>query len=237
MKSFKFCFLLFGISIIVSCSQQSNEYDLRAVQKLDTLVETIGDLESCSFTLNVRKNLLTNPETTDTIFTEHDVYLRGPDKMYIYSKSAENNIAYWYDGDSLSYFSFSKNKYRSFKAPENILATIDAIHEKYGVDFPAADFFYPTLTDDILNFYDFVYYLGEVESNGEKYIHIEASTEKEILGLWISSKTNLPAQLLIENNAGEFYEAQFSNWRLNPDLNDEMFLFTPPAGAEIAQKF
>ena len=228
--------MLLLLAVIISCSQSgSGEYDSRAIQKLDDLVETIGNLESCSFTLDVRKTQADSSKAMDTMYVEHDIYLRGPNKMYIYSKHADHNMAYWYDGDSLSYFSFTKSKYKSYKAADNILATIDAIHENYGIEFPAADFFYPTLTDDIIANYDHVLYLGEVEHEDETYVHIEASNEQEILSLWISSATHLPGQMRIENGTKGYYEGRFSNWRLDPELNDEMFLFTPPPGSEKAQ--
>ena len=228
--------LLLGLSLwLFGCNNQQKEYDSRAVQKLDNLVQTIGDLHSCSYTLHVLKSKKDESGEFETISNEHDVYMRGPDKMYIYSNGALGRIAYWYDGDSLSYFSFDNNKYKSYKAPGNILSTIDTIHQIYHVDFPAADFFYPTLTDDILNYYDELTYLGETEDEGINTVLIEASNQDEILSIWIESETNLPHRLVIESKSGENYDALFSNWRLNPEFNDQMFLFSPPEGSIKAE--
>ncbi|MBE9537694.1 MAG: DUF2092 domain-containing protein, partial [Proteobacteria bacterium] len=206
------------------------QYDTRAIASLDAMSETIGELSACSYTLNS----VTVTVDDEGYYNEHDVYMRGPDKMYIHSVGSKGTRSYWYDGETMTYFSFDKNLYASVEAPDNIIETIDAINVKYSVDFPAADFFYPSLTDDILDEYDFVLYSGDEIVNGIESTSVFASNDTSILRIWIDKASNFPLKMSIESkdNTSEYYEATFSNFKENPILPDFLFASKPPANAE-----
>ena len=216
---------------MVSCSsnQDDNKYDTRAVEYLDNLSETIGNLNTCSYTLNT-----INAKSKDSVFiNEHDVYMRGPDKMHITSNGRKGSRAYWYDGEQFSYFSYNKNVYDTVSAPANIIAAIHFLNDKYGIYFPAADFFYPTFTDDIIENYNNVLMMEDELIDNVDCAVIEASNDSEFVQIWIEKATNLPYKLSIEKteDSGKYYEAVFTNWKLNPELPDVLFKFTPPANS------
>ena len=217
--------------LLASCSAKNNEeYDTRAIESLDAMSEVIGELASCSYTLD---DVNVTADGTE-FYNEHDVYMRGPNKMYIHSNGTKGVRSYWYDGSTLAYYSFSKDTYAEIEVPGNIMQTIDYVHDNYGVRFPAADFFYPDLTDDMLADFDHVLYLGEEEIDGIKATSILASNDHHIVEIWIDKTTNLPLRISIETTAdtAEFYEATFSNFRINPRLPDLLFESNPPVDSE-----
>jgi len=214
----------------VSCNSGNGEYDTRAVESLDKLTETVGDLNSLSYTVtsfNVDKE-------SNEISKISDVYLRGSNKMFVENESSNGNKSYWYNGEKFAYFLFNKNEYDILDAPDNTLKVIDSIHNMYNIYFPAADFLYPTLTDDILDNYDQLLYFGEEKVEDVVCIALEATNEETIVQIWIVKETNLPHKMIVESKTIEnkYYEAEYSNWRLNPKLPDVMFEFQPPAGSE-----
>jgi len=224
-------FVMLSLIFLVSCADGEKEkYDTRAIQSLDEISDTIGELASASYTLNTVKITTDGNES----YAEHDVYMRGPDKLYIHSTGSNGNKAYWYDGKTFSYFSFDKNKYAAAEAPSNIIETIEALHNKFGIDFPASDFFYPSLTDDIIAEYDQLLFSDEVAIDDKTVNGIYASNDSEILRIWMDKTSKLPLKFSIESkiNPGKFYAATFSNFRSNPSLPDLMFEFKPPSGAE-----
>ncbi len=222
-------YLLTATLFFVSCTSNSGKYDDRAIESLDNLSETIGNLNSCSYTLAT----IVSKENTSEFSNEHDVYMRGPDKMYIHTNGTKGEKGFWYDGSNFAYFSYNKNTYDTISAPGNIIAAIDQLHHKFGIDFPAADFFYPSFTDDIINNFSEVLYMGDNNIDGVDCIHIEAVNKAEILQIWIEKETNLPHKMIIGqiNNSGSNYEAVFSNWRVNPNLPDILFEFEPPTNS------
>lgn len=219
------------IIFLVSCttSTETGEYDTRAVEGLDKLTETVGLLNSCSYTLNT----IIVKSDKEEIANQHDVYFKGADKMYVHTLGTKGEKEYWYNEGRLAFYSYTKNIYDTVSAPLKTLEAITFLHDKYGIDFPAADFFYPTLTDDIITNYNKVLFAEEQEVENVKYIVVEAVNDTRIMQIWIDKITNLPYKMIIEpnNSEDEYYEATFSNWRIDPNLPDLMFQFTPLTGS------
>jgi len=219
---------------LVSCTSEDKEqYDTRALASLDAMSEAIGELGACSYTLN-NVNVL---EDGTEFYNQHDVYMRGPDKLYIHSVGTKGDRSYWYDGSTLAYYSFDKNTYATVEAPDTIMKMIKHVNEKYGVDFPAADFFYPDFTDDILNDFDHVLFLGDETINGQESISVLASNDNSIVRIWIDKATNLPVKFLIDSKVSnaEYYVASFSNFKVNPDLPDLLFEINAPINSESTE--
>jgi hypothetical protein len=219
---------------LVSCTaKDKQEYDTRAIESLDAMAQVIGELQATSYTL---KDVNVTEDGSE-FFNVHDVYMRGPNKMYIHSNGTKGIRSYWYDGATLAYYSFDKDTYAEIEAPDDIIKTIDYVHDKYGVRFPAADFFYPNFTDDILANFDRVLFLGEDVIDGIKSTAILASNDNKVVQIWIDKASNLPLRLSIESTAdtADFYEATFSNFRSNPDLPDLMFESKPPVNSEASE--
>ena len=219
--------------LIISCNtstvKDGKKYDTSAVQNLDSLSKTIGELNSCSFTINTFISTSNGEERHH----EHDIYLQGPDKLHIYSNGQTGRKSFWYNGEQFSYFSYDNHAYDIIDAPDNTIATIDFVHDNYGIDFPAADFFYPTFTDDILENYSQVLLTDDEVIDNISYTVIEALNESETVHIWIDKSTQLPYKLIIENEsiADKYYEAVLSNWKINPKLPDLLFEFKPPTNS------
>ena len=229
-------FAIIGL-LFTSCSSSTENndgvYDEAAVEILDQMSEVIGELNSCSYTVNTFVKEYNDTGDLVEFSNTHDVYLRGPDKMHIYTIGRKGEKSYWYDGSSMAFYSYDKNIYDTLSAPGSIIPAIDFLHDKYGIDFPASNFFYPDFTDDILNHFDNVYYLGEVVLDDIECIAIEASNKNYIFSIWFNKELALPYKMILEKNkenAG-FYEGTITNWRVNPTLPDLLFEFEPPAGA------
>jgi hypothetical protein len=222
MKNMIFTLALFA-TIFTSCN--SKEYDTRAVKTLDTMTAAIGELKACSYTLH---SIISNDSRE--VNNMSDAYMRGPDKLYVHTVGTKGEKGFWYNGKTFAYLSYNKNEYDIIDAPDNILKLIDTINETYGIDFPAADFFYPSLTDDILENYNSVLFAGEEVIDGVNCVSIEASNDEEILQIWIEKANNLPHRMIMESkiNKSEFYDLVFSNWRIDPKLPDLLFEFQPP---------
>jgi len=225
--------LIVSIGLSACGNDGGNEYDTRAIEALDQVANVIGEMESCSFTLKVNKSSLIDVGNWKTLSSESDVYMRGPDKLYVHSVSDNGNKGMWYNGSELATFSFTKNTYDTVPVTGNIIEAIDYIHNKYDVDFPAADFFYPTLTDDIMEDFDRVYYMGEQVTGDKTYLLIEASNDTQRVNIWIDKSTNLPSEFeIFRSNDEEHYAAQFLNWKVNPEIGDVVFDFLAPSDSD-----
>ena len=142
----------------------------------------------------------------------------------------------FYDGSHLSYYNFDENNYITLEAPESTLEMIDKMHLDYNFNFPAADFFYPSFTDDMLEQFSTIKYLGSEFINGEECHRIMATNDEINVQLWLSNGTYLlPKRFVIiyKNKSNLQYESTFSNWIINPNIPNSTFDFLPPPHAKL----
>lgn len=213
---------------------QDVKVDPVAVQILDHMSDVIGQLSSCTYNLSTSQDISDPENGMVKSLAESKVVMVGPDKMLIKVQSDKGNKGFWYNGTSVTYYSFTENNYAKIDAPDNIIATIDSVSMKYDIEIPAADFFYPAFTDDILEGFDRVKYLGEKMVDNESCFHIKTTGKDMEVQYWISNDAyNLPKKYLIlyKDRQNMQYEGTFSNWEINPDIPEAVFEFTPPPKA------
>lgn len=233
MKKFLYYFCLAFLPCVAFAQQTKN--DSVAVLIMDRMADVIGDLKSCSFTLNTSFDTHDPVHGLVKVFQTDEVYMAGPNKMLVTSKGPKGHREYRYNGFELAYYSHTENNFATLEAKPTIMETIDMVFNTYGIEFPAADFFYPAFTDDLLENSDDVAYIGKSKINGMECFHILATNKEVNIQFWISNDAyNLPQKLLIIYKFMEGspqYEATFSQWQINPDLPSSIFNFIPPPGA------
>ena len=211
---------------------QDQDIDPAAVQILDRMSDVIGELNSCSFRLATEVDEENYPYGMIKEFDYHEVHFAGPDKMLINSRGHNGHRGYWYQGSTLTYYSYNENNYGIIDAPADIITAIDSINGTYDIEFPAADFFYPTFTDDILDNFNKVKFLGTRWLEGKVCFHLLADSEESTVQIWIADDAmNLPVKMVIlykDQQPAAQYQVTFSNWEINPDLPPSIFNFTPP---------
>jgi len=228
-------FFIFLLALSPQLYAQESSFDTTAILLLDRMSEVIGDLHSCSFTLNTANDVIDVEFGLIKHLDLHNVYLVGPDKMLIDSRGEKGHRGYWYNGLQLAYYSYSENNYAVIDAPSTILATIDTVNKTYGIEFPAADFFYPSFTDDLIEHNDEIIFVGKSTINEKECFHIIARNKDMSIQIWISDDALfLPMKMVLvyyDIIPNAQYEATFSNWKINSELPNAMFEFAPPPDA------
>jgi len=207
-----------------------------ALTILDRMADNIGALHACSFHLEAAHDVFdADAGTLVKRCDAHDISMVGPDKMLVFSAGDGGHRAYWYDGASVVNYSFDENNFGRVPAPPTIIAAIDSMHRAYGIDFPAADFIYPTFVNDLIAQSERIVYRGTVRIGTKECFHIVARGTDQDVQLWIASDAaTLPVKYVIRDKKKDQvteYEGTFSDWQINPDLPSTMFGFTPPPGA------
>lgn len=239
MKNILIVFL--GVFLGLNTFAQTKKVDTLAVRILDRMSDVVGELSSVSFTVKTRVDEQNQDLGLVTNFSTNQVYFNGPSQMLIRSDGTKGNLGFWYNGKQLAYYSFNENNYAIIETPETTIEMIEEVHDKYGVDFPSADFFNPTFTDDILQNFDVLTYGGIQKIEGKDCFYIIVRRKDMSVQLWFANDAYmLPVKMIImyqSSNEGKQYEATFSDWDINPFLPDVMFEFqSPPKAKEILIK-
>jgi hypothetical protein len=221
---------------VASVDAQPPATDPVAITILDRMADIIGGLHACSFHLEAAHDVFdADAGTLVKRHDSHDVTMVGPDKMLVISTGDGGHRSYWYDGASVVYYSFDENNYGRVPAPPTIIGTIDSLHSAYGLDFPAADFVYPTFVSDLIAQSERIAYRGTVRIGARECFHIVARGASQDVQLWIASEAaTLPVKYVIREKRKDQvieYEGTFADWQLNPDPPSTIFSFTPPPGA------
>lgn len=235
MKKQFLLILLFTLPLI-GFSQQTRKIDSTAVFILDRMADIIGELESVNFYLETTTDRRDDSNKIISHYSTSHVTMNGPDNL-VFQKTGENGrIGFWYDGTYASYYSFEENNYVTLEAPDNTIEMIDDMNLRFDFQFPAADFFYPSYTDDILADFDTLEYLGKSVIDGEECYYIRALNENMNFQLWVSSSNwNLPKRFVILQNDENILriETVFNKWEINPTIPSTVFEFLPPQSAKL----
>ena len=235
MKKNKLILPLLLISFF-GIAQEAKEIDSTALFILDQMGEVIGDLESVSFNLSNSVDKLDADKNIVKHYSKSTISFSGSNKLYSQTNSTRGKSSFHYDGTYMSYYNYDENNYVTLEAPETTLGMIDEMHINYDFRFPAADFFYPSLTDDMVEQFNSIKFLGKKTIDGEECYHIMATNDELNVQLWISNETYLLPKhfvLIYKNKSNLQYESTFSNWTLNPNIPDAVFDFMPPPNAKL----
>ncbi len=224
-----------GVAFAGSVYAQTPRIDSLAVFILDRAAVGLQNLTACSFTASITYDVM----TTDLGLVKHSyidkIVMRFPDKMQAKTTGDKGRRIMVYDGEKFWSYSYDRNNYAEARAPESIIAAIHTLHADYGIEFPAADFFYPTFTDDIIATGGNLIYLGTTQVDGKECHHIAGLDPKGTgFQFWIADESFLPAKMILvygSEKGSPQYEATYTDWVLNPVLSDTMFEFVPPPAA------
>lgn len=217
-------------------SQEVKEHDSTAIFILDKMADVIGDLQSVTLEISTSKDKLNIHNEIEKHYATSTVSFSGPDKLVTRTSGTNGDKGFWYDGTYMSFYNFDENNYVTLEAPESTIEMIDEMHVNYNFQFPAADFFYPNFTDDMMEQFDTIKFLGKVEIDNEECYHIMATNKELNVQLWISNKSYLlPKHFVIiqKNKSNLQFETTFTKWILNPDIPDSVFDFLPPPKARL----
>lgn len=234
----KFLFLMGFVILTITSNGQTQRIDSTAVYLLHRTAETLQDIKACSFTTLTTYDVPNESLGLIKHGVTDKVTIKFPDKMKVTSSGDRGNKALLYNGKKLNYYSFDNNTYSFTTAPGSVIETIDEVSKKYGIEFPAADFFYPTFLQDLLSEGGNLIFLGKTIVDGRECFHIAGNDKTKGYQFWIGSDDLfLPVKMVIiytsEKDKPQ-YEAIYKDWTINADYPDSLFEFlAPPKAAKV----
>src|ERR1700743_700156 len=107
-----------------------------AVSILDRMSAMIGDLNSCSVTVRSNYDIVSHQLGLVKHSDEEQLFLQGPNKLLVRSEGDKGSRDFFYNGQTLSYYSQDKNQYGQIQSPgTNIVEMIDTVNRLYGIEF------------------------------------------------------------------------------------------------------
>jgi len=217
---------------------QTQRIDSSAVFILHRTTESLQYIKSCSFKAVLTYDIFNESLGLIKHSVNEKVSIKFPDKMKITSTGDKGNRSLLYNGKNLNYYSFDNNTYAATTAPKSVIETIDEASKKFGIEFPAADFFYESLLEDLKSENGSLIYLGKTILDDKECYHIAGTDKNKSFQFWIGNDDFfLPLKLVIvytNDKDKPQYEAVYKDWIINPDFPDYMFEFiAPPKATQV----
>jgi hypothetical protein len=233
---------LLGLVLVTGSNLRAQNLDTSALYIMQRMNSTLKNMTSCTVHVQAFYDTPTDDLGLIKRSKEEEVYARFPDKLMIDNKEDNERHGLVYNGKQLTYYSYENNTYSNVdNVPATVLETIQVLSSTYGIEVPAADFFYPSFVDDIKSTAITLSLIGKSTINGKECFHIAGKDSTMSYQFWIQNDALfLPAKMVIvyNNRPGiPQYEAIYSSWNLNVDIPASVFEFiVPPHSQKIAIK-
>jgi len=158
-----------------------------------------------------------------------------PNRLKTRSTSGEKARSFYADGKTVVLFDEDMKLYSSGPFAGTIDEMFERFDENFGFTPPLAEF---TLNDPFKKISQNIQSSsnkGIVTINGVECYHIASAGENADAEIWVATADHLPRRLVVtfkHREGSPKMTADFSDWNLTAKLDDAIFTFTPPQGAE-----
>ncbi len=164
------------------------------------------------------------------------ISVERPGKFHIARNGMFSDAEFIFDGKTLTIFAKGNNAYTQLESPGAIDDAILTFESKTGLDAPGADLLfadvYTTLMDDVA----LGAYLGVARVNGLPCHHLAFRQSRVDWQLWVKTGDEpLPMKYVITSKwitGAPQYSLRFRDWNVAPRIDENLFTFTAPEGAE-----
>ena len=172
---------------------------------------------------------------TRQVKLSRDAVMRRPDRFYsIVSGDRDSQV--WYDGIGITVVMHKEKVFGQARAPETLDKALDALHERYGLSTPVADYVYTSPAKALLTDTTTGGWVGRESVGGQDADHLAFKDHGIDWEIWIPATGDpLPVKAINEFPDGKRLrkiELTFSNWNLSPQIGADRFKPTVPADYE-----
>lgn len=203
---------------------------------LRKMSDYLSSLKAFDVTADYAMDMVTSDGEKHTYGARSLVQIERPNHMRSERRGQLADLAFFYDGKTVTLLGRRANLYATAPAPPTLDATIDFTRDRLGIEAPAADLLYSdpyrTLMEDVVS----GKYLGMAEVNGVPCHHLAYRGNETDWQLWVQDGPQpLPCKYVIVSKkmtSAPQFEVELHDWTIEKDIPDQTFHFTPPAGAK-----
>jgi hypothetical protein len=165
-----------------------------------------------------------------------ETFVRRPDRLRVNAEGDLVDKQFYFDGKTITLYDKDDNVYGTLEVPPDIESALDKASKEFGVRVALTDLASPQLCEVIGKKVKHSLYVGLHKVRGVPCHHLAFDSDEVQLQLWIDAGDKpLPRKVVLNYKnlpAEPEWTAYLSDWNFAPQLNDNLFAFTPPQGAE-----
>ncbi len=253
-KGKRFALYAAVLSVIVSCAEnqpvtrsdniQSSVNEVsqavmgpeEAKNILFGMAKFLADTQRFSVTLNDSFEVLQETGQMIEFGESRNIVVNRPNGLHVdieHSDGEKHRVIY--DGKVITAFSPTHNVYAQAPKPGGIDEAVMYFLKDLQMRLPLAALLLNRLPAELESRTLAIDYVERNVINGLPSHHLAGRTETVDYQVWIKEGAEpLPLRVILTYKTQEghpSFRARFSDWNLNPDVDDALFSFSPPAGA------
>lgn len=208
---------------------------IKALQDMGASLQSLKQFE-VGISLTGERVLQDGEKLQHTAIADLDV--ARPNKLRVTMRSARLQRDLIYDGKTVTLYQPEQKYYSQAQFTDNLGVLVDRLSERYGIEVPSADLFLWGTPAAPTNNITSAMNAGQDFIAGDLCDHYAFRQGLFDWQIWISTGARpLPRKLVIINRADEArpQSITYYKWNLNPKFGNATFVFTPPAGARMAE--
>ncbi len=165
-----------------------------------------------------------------------ETFVRRPDRLRVNAEGDLVDKQFYFDGKTITLYDKDDNVFGTLEVPPNIESALEKASKEFGVRVALTDLASPQLCELIRKKVKHSLYVGLHKVRGVPCHHLAFDGDEVQLQLWIDAGDQpLPRKVVLNHKnlpASPQWTAYLSDWNFAPQLNDNLFVFTPPQGTE-----
>lgn len=165
-----------------------------------------------------------------------ETFVRRPDRLRVNAEGDLIDKQFFFDGKTITLYDKDDNVYGILEVPPDIESALDKANKKFGVRVALTDLASPQLCEHIGKRIKHSLYVGQSKIRGVLCHHLSFDGDEVQLQVWVEAGDKpLPRKVVLTHKelpGSPQWTAYLSDWNFSPQLDDNLFAFTPPQGAE-----
>jgi len=165
-----------------------------------------------------------------------ETFVRRPDRLRVNAEGDLIDKQFYLDGKTMTLYDKDRNVYGTLEVPPDIESALDKANKEFGVRVALTDLASPNLWEFLDKRIKHSLYVGQSKIRGVLCHHLSFDGDEVQFQVWIDAGDQpLPRKVVLTHKnlpASPQWTAFLSDWNFSPQLNDNLFAFTPPPGAE-----
>jgi hypothetical protein len=165
-----------------------------------------------------------------------ETFVRRPDRLRVNAEGDLIDKQFYFDGKTITLYDKDHNVYGVLAVPPDIESALAKANKEFGVRVALTDLASPALWEHLNKRVKDAIYVGLHKVRGVPCHHLAFEGGEAHMQVWIEAGDKpLPRKVvMIAGNVPGSPEwmAYIYDWNLSPQLQDTLFVFTPPKGAQ-----
>jgi len=218
-------------------SAEEAPMDSEALDDLNLMADTLAQAQGFSVTIRAGFDVVQDNGQKITFGERRQVTLSRPDRLRIEAEESDGKkTLVTYDGQAITVFNPEDNVYGQVEKAGSVDDVIRYVVQDLDIRLPLALLLVTTLPEELDQRLEAIDYVERDTLTTVPTDHLAGRGADVDFEIWLDTgDTHLPQRLAItyKNEEGApQYRAEFSDWKLNPEISKLDLAFNPPDGAQ-----